>query len=722
MSAKEVVSMDQMKLRSFDFIRAASDDEDEGAERVMAVISTETPARMPDFDRMEMVDEVLLSDGMKKPRGGKLPLIDSHDRSSISKVLGRVVSITTEGGEVRGELNFSKTSAGSEASQQVRDGYIDGLSVGYLVSKKTFIPEGKTKTIKGREFSGPVNVVTSWETKEASLVTVPADENARVQSRSEQELSLMSSTTPRGTDSAQDTEVSEMAKNDERQEEEARSVPKEVTPKAPEVDLEAVRLEAAEEERSRVSEIHRYARSTGISEERAQEFVSSGASLDQVRKELLEELSKRSAPIPNSPPPATGGENVMRRALRNVGGLALLRGTRGDQPHVMKAAEGLSAEDRQAFTDLSSRLGRPSTLIRHLIQASDDQRLAKESFSWGSREFADYVFDNKHLIGGSIRRGTVQRRSEGLGMVVAEFNNILLDAKHKEITGRQQGPENNWSAVANVDSLSDFREKHLMESAEPPRLRKRGEREQVEYENFRDASKETYALGKYRGAVSLSYEMLVNDDLGEFMNFVSEMAGWIPTQINESFWRLWKSNPALADGSNLFDATAGNYAESADYDMAADGVKALSKALAAWWVRTGKRGKDKETETRRLVAANPEILIVPPGLSIAARNLIQGATFPNQANPALPAQFSFLSLVIVPEFEHPDNGAKAKEWYLASNRGNNYARVGFLNGSQTPDVTTEPNNQTDAIDYFWRLSWAPKISKRRDVWKTKGEA
>ena len=725
----------ELRQRAFDIVRERASESKDGEEEkdyLRAVLSTDSAVPMPDFERMEMVPEVLASSGFRAPRGARLPLIDSHDRSSISKVLGSVRSIQAEDGRVVGDLYFNKSYRGKSARESVDDGDVNGVSVGYSILEKSFVPKGKTRAIEGRQYTGPINVVTAWEAREVSLVVVPADENARVMSRAKQTLEKYF-----GASASEAHHEGESAMADKSPQEEARSapapaeVPTEHTRGSEDVKTASVTAatptgptpeEVLQSERSRVSEINRLGRQLG-NRELADSLIEGNVSIAEAKDRFLSELSKRSAPVEQRPA-ATGGEHAMRKALRSVGGLSLLRGTLGDQPHITASAKALGHEEREAFNDLSGRLSSPSVLLRHIIAASDDPRLASEAFGWGTRECADYLFDNRRSFGGSIRGGRVNTRSEGVGMVAAEFSNILLDAMHKEIVGRMDAPDANWDQVATVDPLSDFRDKHLLTSAEPPRLRQRNERESVEYENFLDAQRETYSLAKYRGAVSLSYEMIVNDDLGEFMNFVSEMAAWIPVQVNESFWRHVKDNPALADGSNLFDATVGNYQESADYDMAADKVKAIKKALTSWKTRKGRRDKDKETGTARLVNVQPAFLIVPPTLEFEALELVNMATQPGQTNPALAnfAQFSRLQVLVVPEFEHPGNSPKAKEWYLFAGRERRYARVGFLNGNRTPDVTTEPNNQTDAIDYFWRLSWAPKVHNRLYVWKTKGEA
>ena len=139
-------------------VRAASFDEEKRS--VEAVISTETPVSMPDWSRMEMVPEVLLSKGADFPKSRQVPFLDSHNRYSVKDQLGSVRGITINNDNLTATLVFSRAMHAEEAFAGVRDGHITDVSVGYDVLKRQYVPEGQTKTIGGREFSGPVNVVT----------------------------------------------------------------------------------------------------------------------------------------------------------------------------------------------------------------------------------------------------------------------------------------------------------------------------------------------------------------------------------------------------------------------------------------------------------------------------------------------------------------------------------------------------------------------------------
>ena len=61
---------------------------DEKTFTVDVIAATEQPVRVFDTQRFEVVEEVLLMSGLELPESGRVPLLDSHDRSSVKDVLG----------------------------------------------------------------------------------------------------------------------------------------------------------------------------------------------------------------------------------------------------------------------------------------------------------------------------------------------------------------------------------------------------------------------------------------------------------------------------------------------------------------------------------------------------------------------------------------------------------------------------------------------------------
>ncbi len=150
------------------------------------VLATEAPVKIWDWDRGEMVDEVLLASGMIVPAAGQVPLLDTHNRYSIARLHGHVKEFATgeqDGLAINtGKVFFASDAESQTAEQKVRGGHLTDGSVGYTPIKKLYVPEGERAVFSGREFEGPTLVVYQWQLKEFSLCAIGADEYAKQKS------------------------------------------------------------------------------------------------------------------------------------------------------------------------------------------------------------------------------------------------------------------------------------------------------------------------------------------------------------------------------------------------------------------------------------------------------------------------------------------------------------------------------------------------------------
>ncbi len=156
---------------------------DSEARTLRAVATTEAPTQVIDWERWELVDEVLRMDGLRMPDSGQVPLLDSHNRSRVGDVIGsaREFGDTTVAGHAAKEcvVSFADTDAGRDAEAKYRDGHITDFSIGYRVTEAEYVPVNETQVIGGVRYAGPVRVATSWELKELSATPIGADEFAK---------------------------------------------------------------------------------------------------------------------------------------------------------------------------------------------------------------------------------------------------------------------------------------------------------------------------------------------------------------------------------------------------------------------------------------------------------------------------------------------------------------------------------------------------------------
>lgn len=164
--------------------RATADAENELGEDLRWVLATEQPARVFDWERWDLVDEVLLIDGLR-PAGKQIPLLDSHNRSSASDLIGSVVldgqRMVKNYNALMGRVRFSQASElARETAAKVAEGHLTDGSIGYRVLKSVWIPEGESAQIRGKIYNGPLKVSTKAELLEFSITPIGADNLAKV--------------------------------------------------------------------------------------------------------------------------------------------------------------------------------------------------------------------------------------------------------------------------------------------------------------------------------------------------------------------------------------------------------------------------------------------------------------------------------------------------------------------------------------------------------------
>lgn len=141
---------------------------DPNALTIEAVIASNTPVRRRDArgEFLEILDPAGLD--LATTRGASV--LNSHDASNLDAVLGSLDDVRIEGNEVIARIRFSSRPEIAAVVQDVRDGILRSLSVGYAVD------EWKS----GKDASGQrTKTAVRWSVREASFVAVPADPTAR---------------------------------------------------------------------------------------------------------------------------------------------------------------------------------------------------------------------------------------------------------------------------------------------------------------------------------------------------------------------------------------------------------------------------------------------------------------------------------------------------------------------------------------------------------------
>ncbi|MFA6109789.1 MAG: hypothetical protein WDA75_13570, partial [Candidatus Latescibacterota bacterium] len=165
---------------------------DEKTHSFECVAATENRVQVLDYERWEIVDEILLMSGYRSPASSpdKSPLLDTHMRWSIDTVLGSGRDWNVQGDKLICRGYLSSVEEGAKAETKIREGHVDSVSLGYSVDQAVWIEDGTTAVVNGRQFTGPVKVATQWTRRELSLVPIGADDFGKIRSMRAAQLGL----------------------------------------------------------------------------------------------------------------------------------------------------------------------------------------------------------------------------------------------------------------------------------------------------------------------------------------------------------------------------------------------------------------------------------------------------------------------------------------------------------------------------------------------------
>jgi hypothetical protein len=173
-------------------MQVRADSVNESERSIEAVLVTENPVPVYDWERGQFVDEILTMAGMRAV--DQVPLLDNHSRWSLDDVFGSIRNIRVERDELVVRLFFADLSGLKDDSNakeierawtKVKQRHQREVSAGYRVFEATTIPAGQSDTIRGKRYTAgrrPLRVATDWIVREGSLTPVAADQSATTRS------------------------------------------------------------------------------------------------------------------------------------------------------------------------------------------------------------------------------------------------------------------------------------------------------------------------------------------------------------------------------------------------------------------------------------------------------------------------------------------------------------------------------------------------------------
>lgn len=539
-------------LGGFTFVRADEGEAESDSEESRVIelsFSSEAPC-----DRW-FGPEILLHEGdaVDLTRLNEIGVVLFNHNSDLP--IGRILSVELDENEhkTRATIELDSDDTSELVYQKIRSGTLKGVSVGYRVHEWAELDD-EEKSENGR-FVGPAYIATKWEPYEISIVSVPADPDVGVGRQMEEGKG----------------DVNNMPKVNE-------SVQPEVTVQDEVRQVEPMTVsndDAVKAERERSMEITAICRNFDMD---ADEFIRSGASVDEVNRIVLGKLAEERKATQIS---VQVDESDKFRAAA-ADGLAIRAGIMVDKP-----APG--AEDFRG-----KRLLRLAAECCERFQGISTANMSDEDI--------------------------VRAALTGSG----QFPGILSNTANKSMAQSYQTAPTTFQLWTGKGSNADFKTATRYRLSEADELEEITEGGEFKHAEVTEASA-TASVATYGKSFSLTRKAIINDDLGALSTIPALYGAAARRMINKMVYAILTSNPTI-EGAALFHNNHKN-------------LSAVDLNVAGLGTMKAKMARQKNIGGKEDLNIQPAFLIVPPELEVTAAQLISSVVDPTKAN-ATPNPFA----------------------------------------------------------------------------------
>ena len=592
------------------------------------------------------------------------PLLDSHAGQSVAAQLGAVEPGSARIADGRGiaRVRFSKRPSAEAVWQDVRDGIVRNVSVGYRVHKYERTPADEEAHTPERRRA------VDWEPFEISAVPMGADDGAKFRSATER--------------AAVPTSPCLIVTQGER------TMPPESAAAA--VVEPIVQGEPTERER-------------GIQAERERvEGIINGATAARRRRDDPEVLRMIRDGVP-----LVEAQRWLLDSLRElavdtagprVGPSAAV--TRDPLDHVMAGIRGafLHRINPEHFKlDEQSRPYRTYSVVRCAEEVLEQR---------GTR--------TRHMSKNEII-GTALGLDQRVGYhTTSDFPTILADVANKSLRAIYEAAPQTWLPISTRITIPDFKPIRRLELGDGPALKKVLEHGEFTRGTIAEG-KEQFALLTYGRIFGITRQALVNDDLDAFGRVPQLFARSARNLESDLVWGEILANRVMADTFALFSTQHANLITPGT--LISIGSLGTARAMMA---------RQKSMDGQTFMNLRARYLIVPPGGETLAQQFMSAITpaTAGSANPFAGAFGVISEPRLEGGITLPDGTVLAGDplaWYVAATPDQvAMIEYGYLDGQEGPTLDQRVGFDIDGLEIKCRLDFAAKVMNYRGFVKNAG--
>lgn len=358
--------------------------------------------------------------------------------------------------------------------------------------------------------------------------------------------------------------------------------------------------------------------------------------------------------------------------------------------HLASQATPVGATHVETVEDETDKLRAVTvaTLLSKAGKADDKQREMARAGGLQAYSLFDFARASLDRAGISHRGMAREDIAKAALQTTSDFPVLLENVMHKTLLGAYATVGDTWRRFCAVGSVSDFRNHSRYRVGSLGNLTTVPEAAEYTNVSIPDGEKASIAVKKHGNIISITTEMIVNDDLNAFSSIAAMQGRAAARTIEAAVYALLAENsglgPTMGDGKTLFHADHKNIGTGSAISVLgldADRVLMASQADIS--------GND-------FLDLRPEVLLVPLALGGTAR-VLNGAQYdPDTANKL---QKPNIVAGLFSDIVDTARLSGTRRYMFANPSEAPAIEVAFLNGNETPEVRIEEGFRRDGIDY-----------------------
>ncbi|WP_437226028.1 hypothetical protein SH661x_004368 [Planctomicrobium sp. SH661] len=656
--------------------------------------------------------------GLRIPAKSR-PILRDHDSG---RIVGHTETIEINGSSIRlaGIVSGSNDHA-REVSESGDNGFPWQASIGASAQRMVFVDRGETVEVNGRKFTGPLYVARQSTLREVSFVALGADDQA---------IARMAAGSPV---SSNRIEVQSM---EFEQWVQAQGFDINTLSEQQSTSLRALfgeRLEASgsglqEEESENVTADERVAAPMNPQVSPLASQASSTPPLDpidQLRKRWTTER-KRITAISNL---CAGKFPELEARAVDEGWdltkveLELLRAERAEvQPIYGEDGSGRRAASLEAALCMTaglpeSRVGQwydervMNQATSRELQGSSLHMLLYEVIRATGGHIRPGKIDNDVIRAAFIANDRLIQASSGFSTI--SLAGILSNVASKTMLAAYEAVNAVATQICGATDVNDFKQVTRYRMTAAGIFQKVGADGEIKHAGL-DEEAYTNQIETWGRMIALTRQMMINDDLGAFLQIPRAIGRMSALALEEVVFTLLLSNP-----NNFFSTNHKNYFEGAESVL---DIESLTVAEQMFLDRVDSQGKP--------ILVQPAIILVPTSLKVTAEQLFKELPLNqvpanNKAKPVnnphagkfRPICSPYLSVTSMP-------GHSSTAWYLLAQPNDVAAlEIAYLRGKRVPTIESgETDFNTLGMQWRGYFDFGVAMQDHRAAVKSKGAA